>query len=360
MPVQARPLGRPKPRVYDSAMENRLRPRVSRRVILASLVSAMVVGAIGSREVATQAPAAAPAAPAFHHLHLNAVDPATTIAGYMKLWPSTTEKVTLAGVDGIKNGRLYLLFNKVASPAPLQPQSAYWHQVWLTPNVREYVARARSHGMVPEPLYTSDEGGSVEISSDTVPGTLTKSALAEAKARGVVPTHQAGFTYIAGPDGLSVEGFERAGETERLGQIDMWQDDPICAELWYAAHLGSTRRAARGETAPPTETTCKVVAGEPSWPSTMKQGTKRTPSGRAAFGDVALFWYTRPGSRPLVSTRGQGVDHLAFAVKDLNAWVAKLKSEKVTFLREAYAFGASRAVMVEGPSHEAIEIVEER
>jgi hypothetical protein len=54
------------------------------------------------------------------------------------------------------------------------------------------------------------------------------------------------------------------------------------------------------------------------------------------------------------------VDHLAFAVADLDAWVAKLKRENVTFLREAYAFGRSRAVMVEGPSHEALELIEEK
>ena len=92
----------------------------------------------------------------------------------------------------------------------------------------------------------------------------------------------------------------------------------------------------------------------------MKQGTRRTPSGRAAYGDVALFWYTRPGDRPLGTTRGQAVDHLAFAVRDLDGWVAKLKRENVTFLREPYKFGESRAVMVEGPSHEALELVEDK
>jgi catechol 2,3-dioxygenase-like lactoylglutathione lyase family enzyme len=309
--------------------------------------------------VTTQAPAAAPlAAPVFHHLHLNSVDPPAAIAGYLKLWPGSTEKSTLAGFDGVKNGKVYLLFNRVNLAAPREPQSAYWHQVWLTPNVREFVARARAGMMEPEPLYTSEEGGHVEISSDTFAGSLTKTALAEAKAKGVAPTHQAGFTFIHGPEGLSVEGFERAGENGRLAQIDMWQDDPICAELWYEKHLGSTRRAPRGETAPPSEATCKVAPGEPSWPSTMKQGTKRTPSGRGAYGDVALFWYTRPGDRPLASTRGQAVDHLALAVRDLDAWVAKLKRENVTFLREQYPFGDSRAVMVEGPSHEALELIE--
>ncbi len=332
-----------------------------RRFVSRACVALAAVLALGGAGVSTQSPPAASlAAPVFHHLHLSSTDPAAAIAGYLKLWPTSTEKSTLAGFDAVKNGKVYLLFNKVAAPAPREPQSAYWHQVWLTPNVREFVARARANMMEPEPLYTSDEGGHVDISSDTFAGSLTKTALADAKAKGVVPTHQAGFTFIHGPEGLSVEGFERAGETGRLAQIDMWQDDPVCAELWYEKHLGSTRRAARGETAPPTEATCKVATGEPSWPSTMKQGTKRTPSGRGAYGDVALFWYTRPGDRPLATTRGQAVDHLAFAVRDLDGWIAKLRRENVTILREPYAFGESRAVLVEGPSREALELVEER
>ena len=66
------------------------------------------------------------------------------------------------------------------------------------------------------------------------------------------------------------------------------------------------------------------------------------------------------GDRPLAATRGQLMDHLALAVSELNAWVAKLKRENVTFLREAYPFGTTRAVLIEGPSHEAIELVEQR
>ena len=304
-----------------------------------------------------RAQAAALEAPAFHHLHLNAVNPTASIDGYLKLWPTTTEKTTLAGFEGLRNGALYLLWNKVAKPAPVLPQSAYWHQVWLTPDVRGYVKRARAAGMHPEPLYTSDEGGSVEVSTDTFPGSLTRAGLAEAKAKGVVPTRTAGYTYIAGPDGLSVEGFERANDTERLAQLDMWQDHPICAELWYERHLGGARRApATG--APPTEANCKVAPGEPTWPSTMRQGTRRTPSGRVTYGNVAMLWYTRPGPEPLVSTLGQAVDHYAFSVRDLDAWVAKLRREKVRILREPYAFGASRAVLVEGPSKEALELVQ--
>ena len=298
------------------------------------------------------------AAPVFHHLHLNSADPDAAIAGYVRLWPATTKKTTVAGFPALENGRIYLLFAKVSSAPPTLPQSAYRHQVWLTPDVRAYVARARASGMLPEPLYTSEDGAIVDISSETFPGTLTKSGLAEARQKGVTPSRQGGYTYIRGPQGLIVEGFERAGETERLGQIDMWQEDPICAELWYAAHLGATRRAPANGTAP-TEATCQVAPGEPTWPSTMREGTRRTPSGRAGYGDVALFWYTKPGAQPLVSTLGQAVDHLAFAVSDLDAWVAKFRRENVKVLREPYPFGSGRAVLIEGPSREAIEVLEQ-
>jgi hypothetical protein len=92
----------------------------------------------------------------------------------------------------------------------------------------------------------------------------------------------------------------------------------------------------------------------------MREGTRRTPSGRAGYGDVALFWYTRPGDQPLVSTLGQGVDHLAFAVQDLDAWLAKFTREKVRILRPPYPFGSLRAVLIDGPGREAIEVLEQK
>jgi hypothetical protein len=51
-------------------------------------------------------------------------------------------------------------------------------------------------------------------------------------------------------------------------------------------------------------------------------------------------------------------DHIALSVTDLDAWIAKLRGEGVRFLEEAYALGDTRAVMIEGPSREALELVE--
>ena len=51
------------------------------------------------------------------------------------------------------------------------------------------------------------------------------------------------------------------------------------------------------------------------------------------------------------------MDHVSLSVTDLDAWTAKLKGEGVTFLR-SLRIGDTRAVMIEGPSREAIELVE--
>ena len=84
----------------------------------------------------------------------------------------------------------------------------------------------------------------------------------------------------------------------------------------------------------------------------------RAPAAAVMFGDVALPWYVRQGDRPLASTRGQLYDHIALSVADLDAWVAKLLGEGVRILEEPYELGDTRAVMIEGPSREALELVE--
>jgi 4-hydroxyphenylpyruvate dioxygenase-like putative hemolysin len=42
----------------------------------------------------------------------------------------------------------------------------------------------------------------------------------------------------------------------------------------------------------------------------------------------------RQDERPLVSSRGHLYDHIALKVADLDAWVAKLREERVRFLEE--------------------------
>jgi catechol 2,3-dioxygenase-like lactoylglutathione lyase family enzyme len=301
-------------------------------------------------------------APGFHHLHLNSVDPDAAIAFYTKEFPSTS-KTTFAGLPALKAGKVYVLFTKVSKPPATEPQTAIWHFGWHVvderKNLEEYKQRKEVHLL---PLYTTDEGGSVLVSSDTWPGTggilgLTKPQIAEAKAAGVQPRGGAGFAYMAGPDGAIIE-YQGDMPVERFNHVHMYQENPYCAQLWYEKHLNAIVPHSSFGPVPHTEENCKVARGEPSWPGLEKEGTIRVPSAGVTFDDVALMWYMRQGSSELVPTRGQLSDHFALSVANLDAWVAKLHKENVKFLQQPYKLGDTRAVMIEGPSREAIELVE--
>jgi hypothetical protein len=214
------------------------------------------------------------------------------------------------------------------------------------------------------PLYTTDEGGSVLISSDTWPGTggvlgLTKPQIADAKAHGVEPARKGGFAYMRGPDNVIVE-YLGDYPAERFNHVHMFQEEPFCAQLWYQKHLNAAPVAPRTAGAPPlTEANCKVArAPDPTWPALEREGLYRVPTAAVTFSDVAFTWYARQGSRPLEPTLGHEYDHVGLSVADLDAWIAKLQGEGVRFLSAPQRLGDTRAVMIEGPSREAIELVE--
>ena len=227
------------------------------------------------------------------------------------------------------------------------------------------MARLRADGVTLLPLYTSEEGGTVNINSDTWPGTggvlgLTKAGIEEAKRTNVKPAGGAGFAYIRGPDDALIE-VQGDMPAERFNHVHMYHEDPACAQLWYQKHLNAPipqgRRGAAAE--PRTEANCKVPRGaDKTWPALEVDGMYRTPSTAIVFGDVSMGGYMRQGDRPLVSTRGHLADHIALSVSSLDAWVAKLRAGNVKFLEQPYKLGDTRAVMIEGPSREALELVE--
>ena len=303
------------------------------------------------------------ATPRFHHLHLNSVDPDAAIDFYTRQF-SSTSKTTWGGFPALKSPTdVLILFTKVDKPPPTSPQSALWHFGWHVRDSRKQLESYKARAEVKHwPLYTTDEGGSVLISSDTWPAGaalgLTRAEIVEARAKGVQPARERGFAYLQGPDGAIVEYLGNY-PAERMNHVHMFQEHPFCAQLWYQKHLNAPVFAGRTSATPMTEATCQVPRGpEPSWPAMERQGLYRVPRAAVEFSDVALTWYARQGDAPLVSSRGQLYDHIGLSVADLDAWVAKLRSEGVTFLEQSYPLGDTRAVMIEGPSREAIELVE--
>ncbi len=303
------------------------------------------------------------ASPTFHHIHLNSVDPEAAIDWYASQFP-TSSRTTWAGEPALKAANdVYMLFTKVSQRPPLEG-SSIWHFGWHVPDSRKTLESFRARPQVKLlPLYTSDEGGSVEISSDTWPGAAgvlgrTRAGIAEARAQNVQPAKSGGFAYMEGPDGALVE---IAGNhpSEYFNHIHAWQHDVFCAQLWYEKHLNAPKMAGRERPEGMTEANCKVARGpDPTWPALKREGMYRSPRAAVQFSDVALAWYPPQTDRPFADSRGHLVDHFGLGVEDLEAWVEKLEREGVKFLAKPYKFGDTRAAMIEGPSKEAIELVE--
>jgi catechol 2,3-dioxygenase-like lactoylglutathione lyase family enzyme len=295
-----------------------------------------------------------------HHLHLNSTNPEAAIGFYTRQFPSTSP-TTFAGGPALQSpNNVLILFTKVNKAPAFEPQTAVWHFGWHVTDVHKNMEMYKQRPEVKLlPLYTTDEGGTVFVSSDTWPGTggvlgLTKAQIAEAKAKGIQPAGGGGFAYLQGPDGAIIE-YQGNMPAERFNHVHMYWEEPFCAQFWYQKHL----KASIAGNAQHTESDCKVPrAPDKTWPALEQEGQYRTPRADVTFGDVALNSYMNPADRPLVSTRGHLVDHFALSVTNLDAWIAKLRSEGVKFLEQPYKIGSTRAIMIEGPSREAIELVE--
>jgi hypothetical protein len=110
-------------------------------------------------------------APGFHHLHLNSVDPDAAIDFYTRQFAST-RKTTWGGMPALASpNNVLVLFSKVDKTPPTSPQTAIWHFGWYVADVRwsrdDYLKRS---DVALLPLYTTEEGQSVLISTDTWPG----------------------------------------------------------------------------------------------------------------------------------------------------------------------------------------------
>jgi hypothetical protein len=360
----------------------------SKLYVVAAVLALVAAGS--SRLAGTQTPPTARerlARPGFHHIHMNSVNPSAAIEEFLQVYPGST-RVPVGGFEGLKSANnVTLLFTKVNAPPPAPgpdritvdaPQTAFWHHVWSVQNARSVLAQLRTRypGFDSDrfiPQYTGPQGDKVDFSSDTFSGFLTTSQLEETRRKGLTPTHTGGYFNWYGPDGVVMETAEQGG-VEAYRIVGMFQEQPYCAVIWYREHLLAAespasgrggvegRGGASGSAGPTSEGDCRVSRGaDVSWPSTYRRGHYRNPPAQSVyFDDVQLRWYMNQEDRPLASTRGQLMDHIALRVTELDTWVTKLRTEKVKFLEQPYRFSDTRAVMIEGPGREAVELVEAR
>ena len=140
------------------------------------------------------------------------------------------------------------------------------------------------------PLYTTDEGGSVLVSSDTWPNVggvlgLTRAQIAEARAKGVQPPGGGGFAYMTGPDNALVE-YAGNYPAERFNHVHLWQEEPLGALLWYQKHLNAPVRAGFGPRRRPRRNArCHAARIAPG-----RRSTARGCSARRAPASSSAMW----------------------------------------------------------------------
>ena len=325
---------------------------------------------------AVQAPAAAqaPALPSLHHVGLNSVDPERAIAWYLALWPSA-RRTEVAGVPSVQ-AEMLLMFHRVARQAPgawrddlhrPDEQSPFWH-IGAFVNTTSLLERLAGTGIAPLRLWISptDSVGTWRSGLAPYAGTLTAAQLATAPT---APPREGGFAYVVAPDGVLFELTGGVGTHEALAHVHFFHEQPLCAANWYVAHLGfalpPVRDSSGVERARAPHAPCAVPNGEAGWPSLERVGTIRQPAGTVRYANGSMGWYprqctgTRCGTeRPLVRSRGQVLDHVAFGIRDFDARYASLVREGVTILARPHPFGATRAFMLEDPDGLAVELVE--
>ncbi|MEP6492116.1 MAG: VOC family protein [bacterium] len=315
--------------------------------------------------------------PRLHHVGLNSVDPDKAIAWYLKVWPSA-KRTTFAGYPAVESDML-VLFNKVDHPPAgawrddlhrAEAQSAFWH-IGANINSTDIKDRLNAAGVFHLPLYILPNDTTKTVwRSGLAPYAGTPNAAQLAKAEPAAP-RDGGFSYVVAPDGVLFELTGGPGTKESFSHIHFFHEQPLCAANWYVDHLEMQLPALRDssgtESPRPRWDPCEVKFGDAGWPSLEPIGTIRQPAGSVRFANGTMSWYPRQclGSRcgrdqRLVPSRGQVLDHVAFAVNDFDALYAKLRRDGVKVLEAPHAFGSTRAFMIEDPDGLAIELVEIR
>ena len=323
--------------------------------------------------------------PLIHHVGLNVVDPQASMEWYRLVWPEAAPS-TLDGkpalrstfLDGDSEHEFFHVFNRVDQPAPGKwdfdrhrtiPQSAFWH-IGTFEDITALRARFDELGITMAPMWETAHGQQVWRSGEShYRGMKTMEQIEEMDPEGV---REGGFAYIIGSDGELVE--VSGGPTARRGfdHVHFLHEQPWCAANWYIERLGMRPPLERnpstneiGEIEIPSP--CEVEFGPPSFPSLEPHGTLRAPRMTVRYGNGSMSAYTRQcrfgrcgEDQPLVSSRGQVLEHVGFSIPDLDTHVERLRSEGVEILEETRPFGETRAAMIADLDGLLLHLVEQR
>lgn len=263
----------------------------------------------------------------FHHLHLNATDPAAAINFYTSKFDC--EKGRFAGLlDAVWAQKSWMLFSKVSSPPPWELTSAIWHFGWGAEDMKAtYQKQLDSGTKFFTPLTDiSDIGGN----------------------KGATGSFY--YAYVEGPDHALIE--LNTAQHHRFGHLHMFSEDPVSAGEWYTKYLGAVRRG--GSRGP------RVYRDVPIGPSaSLMMDNVNMIIYPIAYSRKAYPEHWK-NQKEMSSTKGRVVDHVGFSVDNLAETLEKLRKDgiKVTDEIKSAAGGKIKYAFIEGPDKIRIELVE--
>jgi catechol 2,3-dioxygenase-like lactoylglutathione lyase family enzyme len=258
----------------------------------------------------------------FHHVRLNATDPAKSIKYYEKHFGAVPIK--FKGVaDALFVERSFLLFNKVESPPPQELVSGIWHIGWGGVDIVNEYEWMRKRGVdfhtTPQPLIGPDNF----------------------------------YMYIKGPDGELIE-VNTMGH-HRFAHVHFFATDVNETCAWYAKHLGLKPRRAKVN-----KPKGKMDSLLSIWMNFIQcDNVLMIFFGKPDVEPPPPWWPDAP-LKEIQPTKGRPIDHIAFSYRDIGPVYERMKADGVEIVSEP-ALQESlnlKGFSVLGPDKVLIEIVE--
>jgi catechol 2,3-dioxygenase-like lactoylglutathione lyase family enzyme len=295
-----------------------------------ALLGIALLGAVTSNlQQPSPSPTGNPAPPAlahFHHLHLNATDPAAAVSFYTAKFDC--EKSRFNNADAVWAQKSWLLFNKVGRSPKSEITSTIWHFGWGAEDMKATYQKQVDNGTKFETPITdiSDIGGG--------------------NATGLFY-----FAYVDGPDHQLIE--LNTANHHHFGHIHLLSKDPVAAGEWYMKEFGLVRRG----------------AGPPSREPRFYRGFQIGPSMSLMMDNVNFIFFPMEYAKTqwpdlwksradFESTSGHVTDHIAFSVDNLDQTMERLKKDGVKILEAPHASAEGKHAFIEGPDYIKIELVE--
>ena len=262
----------------------------------------------------TTAAAQEPPKAHFHHIHLNATDPAAAIDFYTRKFDC--EKGKFAGQDAVWAQKSWILFTKLKDAPPSDIVSAIWHFGWGAEDMPATYRRQ------------VDSGTKFQTPITDISDLVGK------------PPGNFFFAYVDGPDHALIE--LNTAAHHHFGHVHLLSEDPVAAGQWYKKYFGIP-----GYIGPRTARVYRGVHVEPVASLTMDNvNIIIFPVGYARDA-MPNLWKDRKGFEP---TKGRVVDHLAFRVDSVHETLERLRKDGVK---------VTDGTFIEGPDRIRIELVEE-